>query len=103
MTAVAGLAMSSGYHDHHVGVTKRIVRFVRQWHASRNPRHSGGNMPLAEISNAHAEMRAPSPALSAITDTNKDQHAIASFRAAVVSARVGLPPFRMYNTMLITI
>lgn len=82
MTAVAGLAMSSGYHDAHVGVTKRIVRFVRQWQASRRQRSAAF---------AHAreyETRPPSPALSAITDTHKEQHAMASLRAAVVSARV---------------
>ncbi|KAF8965561.1 hypothetical protein BDZ97DRAFT_767218 [Flammula alnicola] len=79
MTAVAGLAMSAGYHDGHVGVTKRIVRFLRQWHASRPrslPRHQ------------EHEMRPPSPALSAITDMHRSQHATASFRAAVVSARL---------------
>ena len=82
MTAVAGLAMSSGYHDAHVGVTKRIVRFVRQWQASR--RHPG----TAYVHEHEHDIRPPSPALSAITDTHKEQHAMASFRAAVVSARV---------------
>ncbi|KAF9483095.1 hypothetical protein BDN70DRAFT_874142 [Pholiota conissans] len=81
MTAVAGLAMSAGYHDSHVGVTKKIVRFVRQWHSKHRTRTS-----FSEVRDH--EMRPPSPALSAITDTHKDQHAAASFRAAVVSARL---------------
>ncbi|KJA27986.1 hypothetical protein HYPSUDRAFT_792007 [Hypholoma sublateritium FD-334 SS-4] len=82
MTAVAGLAMSWGYHDAHVGVTKRIVRFVRQWQASRR-QHSATFANVREH-----ETRPPSPALSAITDLHREQHVMASFRAAVVSARL---------------
>ncbi|KAF8196563.1 hypothetical protein BJ912DRAFT_955664 [Pholiota molesta] len=82
MTAVAGLAMSAGYHDHHVGVTKKIMRFLRQWHANRRQSRAS----FAEM--REHEIRVPSPALSVITDTHKSQHAMASFRAAVVSARL---------------
>ncbi|TFK38374.1 hypothetical protein BDQ12DRAFT_735500 [Crucibulum laeve] len=91
MTAVAGLAMHAGYHDSHVGVTKTIVRFLRRWqkeHLHRRHNDEHFHRHSHEENRPSIEMRVPSPALSAITDGHKDQHAIASFRAAVVSARL---------------
>lgn len=81
MTAVAGVAMFAGYHDRHAGITKTIVRKIRQWR---------GLGPKQErISN-----RAASPVptvLSAITDAHRDQHAQIAFRAAIVASRVRRP------------
>ncbi|KAL0952155.1 hypothetical protein HGRIS_008771 [Hohenbuehelia grisea] len=95
MTAVAGLAMHAGYHDSHVGVTKRIVRFLRRWRDERRAarreerRHVEGQPQDHEHvkHSIHLDVRPPSPVLSAVTDGHRDLHLIASFRAAVVSAR----------------
>ncbi|KIY65424.1 hypothetical protein CYLTODRAFT_456301 [Cylindrobasidium torrendii FP15055 ss-10] len=86
MTAVAGLAMNSGYHDAHVGVTKKLARVIRQW--------KNGNAPLprhARRPSSRHSPRAPSPAptvLSTITDHHKEQHQAVAFRAAVVASRL---------------
>ncbi|KAK7436423.1 hypothetical protein VKT23_019134 [Stygiomarasmius scandens] len=100
MTAVAGLAMHAGYHDSHVGVTKRIVRFLRQWREERKAAKSMKResrldsrqleipLPDHSKSNIYLDVRVPSPALSTVTDGHREQHMIASFRAAVVSARL---------------
>jgi len=93
MTAVAGLALHAGYHDSHVGVTKRIVRFLRQWRDDQKAAKRGQH-PAAHDTHGrpsiHLEVRPVSPVLSAVTDGHKEQHLVASFRAAVVSARVSL-------------
>lgn len=93
MTAVAGLALHAGYHDSHVGVTKRIVRFLRQWRDDRKARKNAQHVEAQERSgtDVHVDIRAVSPALSAVTDGHREQHLAASFRAAVVSSRVSLP------------
>lgn len=92
MTAVAGLAMHAGYHDSHVGVTKRIVRFLRSRWKHEVPR-GPAELPHHEGIANGKRTRSPSPyppqsMLSAITDTHKETHAFAAFRAAVISARV---------------
>lgn len=90
MTAVAGLAMHAGYHDSHVGVTKRIVRFLRSRWKRETPRGPAA-LPHHEATGKRTRTPSPYPPqsmLSAITDTHKEMHAFASFRAAVVSARV---------------
>lgn len=91
MTAVAGLALHAGYHDSHVGITKRIIRFLRRWHDERRAAKRG-RQPVAQDvhvrSSVHLEVRPVSPALSAVTDAHTEQHLVASFRAAVVSARL---------------
>ncbi|KAF9535723.1 hypothetical protein CPB83DRAFT_842227 [Crepidotus variabilis] len=88
MTAVAGLAIHGGYHDSHVGITKRIVRFIRgRWHKETPVRD-------VEVHHDHGKTaRSPSPLrphsmLSAITDGHKQIHEFAAFRSAVVSARL---------------
>ncbi|KAF5329137.1 hypothetical protein D9758_017156 [Tetrapyrgos nigripes] len=96
MTAVAGLALHAGYHDSHVGVTKRIVRFLRQWReehkAARRRSQQSQTLEAPYVaeyrSSMHLDVRPMSPALSAVTDDHRDQHMVASFRAAVVSARL---------------
>ncbi|THV06307.1 hypothetical protein K435DRAFT_773286 [Dendrothele bispora CBS 962.96] len=111
MTAVSGLAMHAGYHDSHVGVTKRIVRFLREWREERKAAKRKSSMLAAPDNHHHnhnhtmtisetqatkpttggavyLDVRIPSPALSAVTDDHREQHMIASFRAAVVSARL---------------
>ncbi|KAF8075027.1 hypothetical protein FPV67DRAFT_1475769 [Lyophyllum atratum] len=91
MTAVAGLALHAGYHDSHVGVTKRIVRFLRQWRDDRKAAKRGQHLAAHDThvrSSIHLEIRPVSPVLSAVTDGHKEQHLVASFRAAVVSARL---------------
>lgn len=91
MMAVAGLAMHAGYHDSHVGVTKRIVRFLRQWRKDRKALKRRQEVETGHYdTDVHLNVRAVSPALSAVTDGHKEQHAMASFRAAVVSSRVRL-------------
>lgn len=91
MTAVAGLAMHAGYHDSHVGVTKRIVRFLRQWRKDRKAMKRKREVETHQhVTDVRVDSRAASPALSAVTDGHKEQHMIASFRAAVVSSRVSL-------------
>ena len=91
MMAVAGLAMHAGYHDSHVGVTKRITRFLRQWRKDRKVlKNNNGVETHLRVSDAPETLqaRAASPALSTLTNGHKEQHLIASFRAAVVSSRV---------------
>ncbi|KAK7677734.1 hypothetical protein QCA50_019286 [Cerrena zonata] len=89
MMAVAGLAMHAGYHDSHVGVTKRIVRFLRQWRKDRKALKRRQEVETGHYdTDVHLNVRAVSPALSAVTDGHKEQHAMASFRAAVVSSRL---------------
>lgn len=92
LTAVAGLALHAGYHDQHVGITKRIVRFLRsRWKKDVKDRDAEHN------EYTKAESRTPSPypqpsVLSAITDGHRKIHEFCSFRAAVVSARVRISP-----------
>lgn len=87
MTAVAGLAIHAGYHDSHVGITKRVVRFIRsRWkgEARGDAEHHHDQQRKTTTPSPHP----PPSMLSAITDGHKEIHAFASFRAAVVSARV---------------
>lgn len=88
MTAVAGLAMHAGYHDAHVGITKKIVRMLRRWRRARK-----GLPDHVEVRSrgSGVGVRSGSPAptvLSAITDGHRGQHAAVSFRSAVVASRV---------------
>ncbi|KAF9052417.1 hypothetical protein BDZ89DRAFT_1125849 [Hymenopellis radicata] len=88
MTAVAGLAMSAGYHDNHVGVTKKIVRMLREWKRAGKglPNHSESSR---RYSGVEARPGSPAPTiLSAITDRHRDQYAAVTFRAAVVASRL---------------
>ncbi|KAF9463964.1 hypothetical protein BDZ94DRAFT_1257884 [Collybia nuda] len=84
MTAVAGLAMHAGYHDAHVGITKKIVRLLREWRAARKTLPDHG-----ELRTRGTRPTSPVPTvLSAITDGHRGQHAAVSFRAAVVASRL---------------
>lgn len=88
MTAVAGLAMHAGYHDAHVGITKKIVRMVRGWRRAQKglPDHEEVRNRWSSVG---ARSGSPAPtALSAITDGHRRQHAAVSFRSAVVASRV---------------
>ncbi|THU91030.1 hypothetical protein K435DRAFT_909932 [Dendrothele bispora CBS 962.96] len=110
-STVSGLAMHAGYHDSHVGVTKRIVRFLREWREERKAakrknsmiaapdnHHHNHTVAISEVqatkpttgSAMHLDGRIPSPVLSTVTDDHREQHMIPSFRAVqvVVSARL---------------
>ncbi|KIY44669.1 hypothetical protein FISHEDRAFT_61713 [Fistulina hepatica ATCC 64428] len=91
MTAVAGLSLHAGYHDAHVGITKRVVRFLRQWRRERRARRqslSMAHMAHVDGGRLHPPSRPAPEVLSALTDDKREQNTLASFRAAVVSVRL---------------
>ncbi len=81
MIAVAGLAMASGYHDSHVGITKTIIRKIRAW------RRRLKKAPATQEPDVN-QIRIPSPVPTVATIQKKERHALAALRAAEVSARV---------------
>ncbi|GLB34276.1 hypothetical protein LshimejAT787_0111600 [Lyophyllum shimeji] len=93
MIAVSGLALHAGYHDSHVGMTKRIVRHLRRWRdelrAAKGGRQSQAAGQDVDVgSSMRLEARPHSPAVGAMTDDLTEQQLHASFCAAVIAARL---------------
>lgn len=87
LTAVAGLALDAGYHDHRQSLVTRISSVFKPWISQRHSPSAAQDDSLAHNLHAALEVpRGPSPIMS---DAHRRMHNHVSFSAAVVSARVG--------------